>query len=386
MTEIYLDNNASTPVDPRVADVVFETMKGVVGNANSTEHRAGEQATRLIAQARSHVARLVGADADHVVFTHGATHAIHLAVQKVVVGVIQGRRRPDARNAEVLVASSTVEHRALLGELAQLERSGVARIRWVDVDSDGSIRSEELNRACAGGVDMICLMAANNEIGAIYPTASAITTAQSYGATAIIDATQAFGKIAVDIPDWASTYVPVSAHKIYGPPGVGALISAKLRGAAADEERSFGTPNVPGIVGFGEAARLRLEERREDEQRIAGLRDRMMTLLCAAVPDLVINGPRERRLSGNLHVSAPGAANDAVLARLRGRVAISTGSACVSGTDSPSHVLTAMRLPGPIVDGALRIGIGKFNTADEIDAAAACIAQAINDVRYATLP
>ena len=221
-------------------------------------------------------------------------------------------------------------------------------------------------------------MAANNEVGTIYPIGSVAARARDHGAATLVDATQAAGRLDIRAREWGIEYLAISAHKLYGPKGVGALVAPGINDDGVDLVLGHdGTPNVPGIAGFGEACRLRRLEMADDEPRIAALRNRLEGALRAAVPTLVINGDRQQRLSHNLHVSIPGLPNGAIVARLRRLVALSTGAACASGTDAPSHVLRAMGLPNDVQEGALRIGLGKFNTAAEIDQAASHIINAI---------
>jgi cysteine desulfurase len=197
-----------------------------------------------------------------------------------------------------------------------------------------------------------------------------------------VDATQAAGRIDLQAGAWALDYLVLSAHKLYGPKGIGALIGPDVHSSVADLIQGHaGTPNVPGVAGFGEAARLQQLEGATDEGRVTALRDRLQTALEATVPGLIVNGDPNNRLSHNLHICVPGAANDAVVARLRGKIAISTGSACMSGAQGPSHVLRAIGLPTALLDCALRISPGKFTTAEEIDRAGREIAEAIAGAR-----
>ena len=352
---IYLDHHATTPVDPRVADVVLYAMTGAFGNANSIDHAFGETAGALIATASAAVADLVGSAPGDVYFTSGSTEAIRLALAHAIS---RGRRSP------LHVALTSVEHKAVIDAVSIAAQAGHVKPRWIEVDAQGRILADSLRSALNAGVDLICLMAANNEVGTIYPLPEVALQLRESGAAILVDATQAAGRIPLHARDWEIDYLVVSAHKLYGPKGVGALICpfGDLRTQLSDLIwASEGTPNVPGIAGLGEACRLRRLEMADDEPRIATLRDRLQSALTASIPDLAVNGHLSCRLSGNLHVSIPGIPNDAVVARLRKSVAISTGSACASGAHGPSHVLQAMALPEELQEGALRIGVGKFN-------------------------
>lgn len=231
-------------------------------------------------------------------------------------------------------------------------------------------------------------MAANNEVGTLYPIEKIAAIAQSYQVPFLCDASQAVGKIPIQFNEWGITMLALSAHKLYGPQGVGALVVRRdhrleplLYGGGQQRGLRPGTLNLPGIVGLGEACRLRSAEMVVDEVEIGKKRDRLQALLQAQIPGLVINGDPRNRLAGNLHISIPGIPNSAIIARVRHQLAISTGSACSSGVEAPSHVLRAMSLAEPVVEGALRIGLGKFNTDDDVEQAAALLVSTVSTVK-----
>jgi cysteine desulfurase len=371
---IYLDNHATTQVDPRVAEVMLRAMIQDFGNASSVEHVFGEIAAHAVDHAASEVAVLVGAEPEWVSFTWSASQAIRLAMDHAVAR----RRRP------LRLALSHVEHRAVLEAAENLEHQGRATIAWIEVDDRARLREESLVRLLPD-TDLICVMAANNEVGTIYPIERIARIGHAAGADILVDASQAAGRVAIDARASRADYLILNAHKMYGPKGVGALISPHLSAQALQRLPSAveGTINVPAIAGFGEACRLRRTEMATDRVRISALRDRLQALLCSTLPDIVINGDQDNRLAENLHISAPGAANDLVIAALRQTVAISTGAACVAGADGPSHVLQAMGLGQNLQESALRIGVGRFNTAEQIELAAATIAGAIAAARQA---
>lgn len=375
---IYLDYHATTPVDPRVAAIVLRVMTADFGNANSAEHVYGDVAAELVGEARGHVAALVGAGSETVNFTSGTTESIRLAIGHAVS--VSGR-------LPLRVAATTVEHRAVLDALAAHEARGEVVVCQVPVDRCGRLDLEALEGACRQGADLVCVMAANNEVGVIYPVEQVGQIAARFGARSLVDATQAAGHIPISADEWNITYLTLSAHKIYGPKGVGALIAPRGFGARSSHRQvpgvGEGTPNVPGIAGLGEACRLRDLELAADEKRMAAQRDRLEALLLAEIDDLVVNGDPEHRLSNNLHVAVPGVPNNAVIARLRRRVALSSGAACSSGAETPSHVLRAMGLRHEIQGSALRISNGKFTTDEEIECAAEQITSAVASVRDA---
>jgi cysteine desulfurase len=364
---IYLDYHATTPVDRRVADRVYQAMTLEFGNASSIDHEYGDRAQAAVNQAAKHLANLVGASPREIIWTSGATESINLA--------IQGSLSPHPEKP-YRIALLPLEHKAVLDTCKALERRGWAELIYLKVDTKGRIDLDFLERVCDRGLSLLCIMAANNEIGNIYPI------------QAIGQISQAVGKIPLNFEEWGITYLAISGHKLYAPKGVGALVVRKgyqlepmLFGGGHQRGMRSGTLNVPGIVGLGEACRLRQVEMAVDERVIAAKRHRLQSLLSDAIPNLVINGDLEHRLAGNLHVSVPGVPNSAVIARIRHQLAISTGSACSSGVEAPSHVLRALQLPEDLVSGSLRIGIGKFTTDDEIDRAAEILIKNIEAIQ-----
>jgi cysteine desulfurase len=372
---IYLDHHATTPVDPRVAKVVLNAMTLTFGNANSADHAFGDSALDLVEHASEEVAGLIGSEASGVRFTSGSTEAIRFAIAHAIA---------TRRNGPLRVAATRVEHQAVLDTLKIAVRDGFAEVTWIDVDGQARVRPESLDAALKAGVDLVCVIAANNEVGTIYPIEAVAERVHGAGARILVDATQAAGRVELRAQDWDLDYVALSAHKIYGPKGVGALcasdvlVHSELRELVIGHD---GTLNVPGIAGFGEACRLVRLESAQDERRISEHRDYLESRLTQELPELVVNGARGNRLSHNLHVAMPGIPNDAVVARLRQKVAISTGAACSSGAQTPSHVLRAMGLSPDIQEGALRIGVGKYNTREEMERAALEIVSVIRAVR-----
>ncbi len=371
---IYLDHHATTPVDPRVAEVVVRVMTECYGNANSSEHAFGREAASLVDAAAGQVAALVGAQPEDVRFTSGASEALRLAL--AYASQACGER-------PLKVAASAIEHPALIAELERGQGLGWFELRWMPVNGDGLVLIDTVQTALDDGAELLCLMAANNEVGAIQPIEAAAHRTNAAGAAILIDATQAAGRIPFATREWGVDYLVVSGHKLYGPKGVGALIGPELGHAPPPERYAFhdATPNVPGIAGLGEACRLCGEEMTADEPRIAALRDRLQGRLLANLPGAVVNGPANLRLAANLHLSITGVDNGAVVARLSPHVALSTGAACASGAEAPSHVLRAMGVPTWRQEGALRISLGRFTTETQIDRATAAIVEAIRDVR-----
>ena len=375
---IYLDHHSTTPVDPRVGAAVMEAMTVEFGNANSVEHLYGEVAASRIEDARQEVSMLVGAQPGGVHFTSGATDSIQLALSHVIAS---HEHRP------LRIALTSVEHSAVLDAVAIHRRRENTVVKEIPVDGQGRVDMSALQKFCNEGLDLVCVLAASNEVGTINPIEEIANIVYRCGAQLLLDSTQAVGRIPIKTDEWGITYLTVSAHKIYGPKGIGALVVPPDFHVRPGNETvpgtGPGTPNVPGIIGLGKACLLRRLEMNIDEPRMALQRDCLQETLLSKVKGLVINGDSNNRLSNNLHISVPGILNDAVIARLRPFVSLSTGAACSSGTQAPSHVLTAMGLADPLLDGALRMGTGKFTSDSEIEEAGIYIARAISETRKA---
>lgn len=375
---IYLDYHATTPTDRRVADLIYHYMTEEFGNASSIDHEYGDRAESSIQEAAQKAATLVGASPKEIVWTSGATESLNLAIQ----GSLAGSQVPHR------IALLPFEHKAVLDTCQALEKQERAKLVYLDIDARGRLDLSHLEQVCAEGLSLLCVMAANNEIGNIYPIEAIAEIAQRYQVPFLCDGCQAVGKIPIQFNQWGITYLAMSAHKFYGSKGVGALVVRKgcplnpmLFGGGHQQGMRAGTLNVAGIVGLGEACRLRQIEMEDDEAAISTKRDLLQTLLLSEVPELVINGDLKSRLAGNLHIAIPGVPNSAVIARVRSRIAISTGSACSSGLEAPSHVLQALGLSSNVIEGALRIGIGKFTTYEEIHEAAEILAEAVSSIR-----
>jgi cysteine desulfurase len=378
---IYLDYHATTPVDPRVAAAVLHYLTKEFGNASSADHVFGDEAERAVTWARAEVARLVDVSPEEIIFTSGATESVNLGFQ----GFVSRFTRETRRTPRVVI--SAVEHRAVLETARALAKAGRITLIVLPVDREAQVDLDILRRVAKSGVDLVCIMSANNEVGTLYPVDDIGAIVGAAGASFLCDATQAIGKVPLSATRSQMTFVAFSAHKIYGPMGVGALVVR--RGTKIDplwfgggHERAVrpGTINVPGVVAFGEACRLRCLEMSEDEPAIAALRDTLQRDLLDGIDGLVVS-QHARRLAGNLHISIPDVPNGAIIARVRHKLAIATGAACTSGIESASHVLQAMGLSQQIQDGALRLGLGKFTTASEIREVADILETAATETR-----
>jgi cysteine desulfurase len=354
-------------------------MVSAFGNAGSADHAFGDEAAAAIDSAALDVAALVGGRAEDVLFTSGATEAINM--------VLKGHRPEPGRRRRFRIAVSPTEHSAVLQTCAAMARGGAAEITVLRVDGRGHVDLNEVAAVCADGCDLVCVMAANNEIGTIASVDAIATLTHQFGVGYLCDASQAGGRIPLRTLVEQDALVVLSAHKMYGPQGVGALVSARMKslrplihGGEQQHGRRAGTLNVPGVAGFGLAARLRDAEMDADEGRIARLRDALQARFLAEIPDLKVNGDPNARLAGNLNIAFPGIPNGAVIARVRVRLAIATGAACASGIEAPSHVLRAIGLADPYLDGALRIGLGKWSTAEDIELAGDLLIDAARSV------
>jgi len=379
---IYLDYQATTPIDPRVLEAMNQHYLQGFGNASSTTHAYGDRAAAAVKQAAVQVARLVGAyfrlDHHHpVVFTSGTTESINLALKGYVA-----HHKPVDRPFRL--ATAPTEHKAVLDTCAALVKAKQIELVLLKVLPNGQLDLDDLQRHCRAGLELLAIMAANNEVGTIYPLETICALASAHDVPVFSDASQAAGRIPLDFENWNLAMLALTAHKMYGPMGTGALVLRKgvklkpqIHGGGHQHGLRSGTLNVPGIVGLGTAAALRQAEMQVDEARIASLRDTLQQRLLAGIPQLQVNGDQSQRLAGNLHISIPGIQNDMLVAQVRDQLAIATGSACSSGVEAPSHVLKALGLSPAAQAGALRLSLGKWTTPAEVQAAAVILITAI---------
>ena len=360
---IYFDHNASTPVRPEAAEAMRRALETLHGNPSSA-HRDGQRARAALERAREQVAALVGADPRAVVFTSGGTEGDHLALVGGAWAAPPDRRR---------VAISAIEHHAVHGAAELLERQGFA-IEHLAVDRDGRVDPAAID-ALPADTAVVSVMLANNETGVIEPIADIAARAAARGMRVHCDAVQAAGKVPVDAAGLGADYLVISAHKLGGPKGVGALVvraGAPLeplqRGSAHEYGRRGGTENVSGIVGFGEAAAAAAREQAAEAARLGALRERLEAGIRSAFPDAVIHAVAVPRLPNTVSVSIPGARSDHMLMALDARgVAVSAGAACASGAVEPSPVMRAMGVPRELAICALRLSLGRTTTLGEVD-------------------
>jgi len=376
---VYLDYHATTPVDPRVLERMLPYFGERFGNAASRSHRFGWDAEKAVQRARRQIAALAGASPREIVFTSGATESNNLALK----GVMEACRT----RGNHLVTMAT-EHKAVLDPARHLERQG-CRVTVLAPESDGLLSLDGLREALAPDTVLVSVMAANNEIGVLQPVSEIGALCRERGVLFHCDAAQAFGKIPIDVERDSIDLLSVTAHKLCGPKGAGALyvcrqprvpIVAQMDGGGHESGLRSGTLNVPAVVGFGEACAIAAEEMAGESARVAELRDRLLERLRELLAGVQVNGSMERRLAGNLNVSFDGVEGDALLTTVPD-LALSTGSACSSATPEPSHVLRALGAGEERARGALRFGLGRWTTAEEIDYAAERIAGAVTKLR-----
>jgi cysteine desulfurase len=383
---IYLDHHATTPADPAVVEAMLPYFSARFGNPSSRQHAAGQEAERAVAAAREQVAALVGASPEDIVFTSGATESDNLAVRGAA-------RALEAKGRHLV--TTEIEHAAVLEPCRTLERAGFAVTR-VPVGRDALLDPARLAEALRPDTVLVSVMAANNEVGTLQPVAEVGRLCRERGILFHSDAVQAVGRLPVDVDAWQVDLMSLSAHKMYGPKGVGALYLRRSRrpriklqpqaeGGGQEHGLRSGTLNVPGIVGFGEACALAAAALAAGEpQRLRALRDRLWSGLRARIEGIELNGALEPRLPGNLHLSVENTPAETLLLTLGTRFALSAGSACAEAGGKGSHVLQALGLSDERIFTALRFGLGRYNTEAEVDAAVDAMATAVSDARART--
>ncbi len=377
---IYMDNHATTPMDPRVFAEMSPYFLSKFGNASSCNHAFGWAADEAVKIARERVARLIGATADEIVFTSSATESDNLAIK----GIAEAHRYRDGH-----IVTAATEHKAVLDSCKALERRGY-RVTYLPVQKDGLLDLEDLKRAFTDKTVLVTIMAANNEIGVLQPIEQIGKLCREHGIIFHSDATQTVGKIPFNVDEQNLDLLSISAHKMYGPKGVGALyvrrkspaltLAPIIDGGGHERGMRSGTLNVPGIVGLGKACEIAEHELAAESVYLARLRDRLKEQILGSLDECHINGSLEHRLPGNLNISFAGVEGESLLLALND-VAVSSGSACTSGSPEPSHVLTALGVPDDFVYSSIRFGLGRFNTEQEVDHVAMRVAQSVQHLR-----
>jgi len=363
---IYLDNNSTTPMDPRVLEAMTPYFLNQFGNAASRNHPFGWAAEEAVDYAREQVAKLIGADPKEIIFTSGATEADNLGIK----GVFEMYA-----NKGNHIITATTEHKAVLDTCKHIEKQG-GEVTYLTVQPDGLIDLTELEAAIRPTTVLIAIMYANNEIGTVMPIKEISAIARKHGVLVFTDATQAVGKIPVDVNKDGIDLMAFTAHKMYGPKGVGALyvrrknprvkVTAQMDGGGHERGMRSGTLNVTGIVGFGKACELCMNEMEADAKRISVMRDKLETELMK-IEEAYVNGSREHRLPHVANISFKHVEGEGLLMGFNKNIALSSGSACTSASLEPSYVLKALGLGDDLAHSSLRFGLSRFTTDEEID-------------------
>jgi cysteine desulfurase len=375
----YLDYHATTPVDPRVREVMWPYFTEHFGNTASRSHAPGREASRAVDVARAQVAALIHARPQDLTFTGGATESNNLALKGVM------RAAPAGRPSRIVTVAT--EHPSVLQPCDALAREGCEIVRLA-VQPDGLIRLDDLRQALRSPTGLVSVAFAHGEIGVVQPIAEIAAMVHEAGALLHTDASQAVGRIPVDVGALGIDLLSCTAHKMYGPKGIGVLyvhpdvgrLEPILHGGGHEGGLRSGTLNVPGIVGFGAAAAINATEMECDAVRITALRNRLFAGLRSAIPDLHVNGSLTSRLPNNLHVSVADV-DGAMLGPLLDALAVSSGSACASGHGGPSAVLSALGVPSELARASIRFGLGRWTTTGTIEHAIAHVARTVIDLR-----
>jgi cysteine desulfurase len=380
-TPIYMDNHATTPVDPRVVEAMLPYFNAKFGNAASRSHSFGWTAEEAVNIARERIMKLIGASSTkEIVFTSGATESDNLAIK----GVAEFYKEKGNH-----IITSVIEHKAVLDTCKRLEKEGY-EVTYLPVDHEGMVDPDDVKKAITDKTILVSVMLANNEIGTVQPLGAIGEITRARGVLLHSDAVQGIGKVAFDVEKMHVDLASITAHKMYGPKGVGALyvrrskprvrLTAQMDGGGHELGMRSGTLNVPGIVGFGQAAEILLHEGAIENARILGLRERLRTKLEANLDATQINGSMKHRLPGNLNMSFSFVEGEGLLMAIKD-VAVSSGSACTSASLEPSYVLHAMGIGDDLAHSSIRFGIGRFNTEEEVDFVADLVTRKVQRLR-----
>ncbi len=379
-TPIYIDNHATTPMDPRVLEAMLPYFTEYFGNAASRNHAFGWQAEEAVEKSRKQIAALIGANPKEIVFTSGATESNNLA--------IKGVAEMYAERGNHIITAAT-EHKAVLDTCKHLEKKG-CRVTYLPVQKDGLIDLEQLKAAITDKTILVTIMYANNEIGVIQPIREIGEICKEKGVLFHTDAVQAVGKVPVNVIADNIDIMSLTAHKIYGPKGVGALyvrrksprvqITAQMDGGGHERGMRSGTLAVPGIVGLGKACEIAMNEMPQESCRLAGLRNRLRDKIMGSLDEVYINGNMDQRLPNNLNISFAYVEGESLLMGIND-VAVSSGSACTSATLEPSYVLKALGTGDELAHSSIRFGLGRFNTQAEVDYVAARVVETVQRLR-----
>lgn len=377
---IYLDHNATTPCDPRVVEAMIPYFTNSFGNAASRNHPFGWQAEEAVDNAREQVAKLIGADPKEIIFTSGATEADNLAIKGVFeMYASKGNH----------IITCNIEHKAVLDTCKHIEKEG-GEVTYLKVKENGLIDLAELEAAIKPTTILIAIMYANNEVGTIMPMKEISAIAKKKGILVFSDATQAVGKVPVNVNSDGIDVMAFTAHKMYGPKGVGALyvrrknprvkVTAQIDGGGHERGMRSGTLNVPGIVGFGKACEICMNEMTEETARVSKLRDKLESALLK-IEEAYLNGDKEQRLPHVTNISFKYVEGEGLMMGFNKNIAVSSGSACTSASLEPSYVLKALGLGDDLAHSSLRFGLGRFTTEDQIDYTIEQVTNTVNKLR-----
>ncbi len=377
---IYLDNNATTPLDPKVLETMLPYYKDKFGNAASFHHTFGHEAKQAVENARKVIAKELNAKIREIIFTSGATEAINLAIKGVCAKAPLGKNH---------IITQITEHQAVLDTFAVMKKKGWD-VTILPVDSKGLVDPNEIANVIRDETALVAIMHANNEIGVLQAIAEIGEICDKYNIYFLVDAAQSFGKLPIDVLGMNIDLLAASAHKIYGPKGLGILfINQKMPKVELESlidggghERGFrsGTLPVPLIVGFGKAVRIANELRAEENKRLSSMRDKMINQITAAHSEVILNGSKDNRLPNNVNLCFPGIDAETLIMKMKG-LACSTGSACSSANLEPSHVIKALGYGNELAHSAIRFSLGRFNTEEEIDIAIAEVISTVSIIK-----
>jgi len=378
---LFMDNHSTTPMDPRVLEAMLPYFVEKFGNSASRNHAFGWEAEEAVENARKQIARLIHADSKEIVFTSGATESDNLAIK----GVVEMYHE----KGDHIITSST-EHRAVLDTCKALESKRGVKVTYLPVDKTGMVSPDDVRNAITEKTILITIMMANNEIGTINPIKEIGKVAKEKGILFHCDATQGVGKIPVDVQEMGIDLMSFSAHKLYGPKGIGALyvrkkaprvrIAAQMDGGGHERGMRSGTLPVPMIVGFGKAVELCEQEMPAESKRLSAMRDRLQTAITGKLEEVYLNGHPTQRLPNNLNLSFAYVEGESLLMGLK-EIALSSGSACTSATLEPSYVLRALGVGSDLAHSSIRFGLGRFNTDEEVDYTAKRIIEVVTKLR-----
>lgn len=377
---IYLDHNATTPCDPRVVDAMLPYFTSSFGNAASRNHPFGWQAEEAVDYAREQVAKLIGADPKEIIFTSGATEGDNLAIKGVFeMYASKGNH----------IITCNIEHKAVLDTCKHIEKEG-GEVTYLKVKNNGLIDLAELEAAIKPSTILIAIMYANNEIGTVMPIKAISAIARKHGVLLFSDATQAVGKIPVDVNKDGIDLMAFTAHKMYGPKGIGALyvrrknprvkVTAQIDGGGHERGMRSGTLNVPGIVGLGKACEICIHEMEEETKRVSALRDKLQNALLK-IEESYLNGDKEHKLPHVTNISFKYVEGEGLMMGFNKNIAVSSGSACTSASLEPSYVLKALGLGDDLAHSSLRFGLGRFTTEEQIDYTIEHVTSTVNKLR-----